>query len=171
MARWVAALVLCGTACGPADDATPVAMADPCTPVALVAAADATDAERGSLPDAAALWKAVAPVKLGVTAGVVADVAAGASAVTGATTIPVRFQSAPLAFLGAYEPDRHDVVVNRDIPDEPSRAIVLAHELGHAFGLGHIEGRPSVMNAANSTIAPNTLDAAALAAIWGPCSP
>jgi Metallo-peptidase family M12B Reprolysin-like len=133
-------------------------MADPCTPVVLVAAAGTTDAERGSLADAAALWSAVAAVQLGVDAAV------------GATTIPVRFQSAPLAFLGAYEPDRQDVVVNSEIPDEPTRAIVLAHEIGHAFGMAHIAGRPSVMNASNSTVAPNALDAVALAGLWGSCS-
>jgi len=132
-------------------------MADPCLPVVLVAAAGTTDAERASLADAAALWNAVAPLHLGV------------EPIAGATTIPVRFESAPLAFLGAYEPDQKDVVVNSEIPDEPTRAIVLAHELGHAFGMAHIEGRPSVMNASNSTVAPNAADAAALAVLWGSC--
>jgi hypothetical protein len=148
-------------ACVGGDDAPPPAMADPCMPVVLVAVVGTTDAERGSLADAAALWNAVAPIHLGVDAAGAAD---------GATTIPVRFTAAPLAFLGAYEPDQKDVVVNSEIPDEPTRAIVLAHELGHAFGLAHVSGRPSVMNASNSTVAPNAGDAAALAALWGSCA-
>jgi len=154
----LALLLVCVAAgCAGPDDTPPPAMADPCLPVVLVAAAGTTDAERASLADAAGLWNAVAALHIGV------------EATAGATTIPVRFESAPLAFLGAYEPERQDVVVNSEIPDEPTRAIVLAHELGHAFGMAHIAGRPSVMNASNSTVAPNAADAVALAALWGTC--
>jgi hypothetical protein len=163
LSRLVVLFLLAAGACAADDNTPPVPMADPCTPVVLVAAAGTTDAERASLLDAADLWKAVAAVQIGV------GVTEGA--LDGATVIPVRFLSAPLAFLGAYEEEQKDVVVNSEIPDEPTRAIVLAHELGHAFGMAHIAGRPSVMNASNSTVAPNAADAAALAGIWGTCPP
>lgn len=159
MSRLAVLCVVAAAGCAGPDNAPPPAMADPCMPVVLVAAAGTTDAERGSLADAAGLWNAVAAVRIGV------------EATDGAATIPVRFESAPLAFLGAYEPERQDVVVNSEIPDEPTRAIVLAHELGHAFGMAHIAGRPSVMNASNSTVAPNAADAVALAGLWGTCAP
>jgi predicted Zn-dependent protease len=48
---------------------------------------------------------------------------------------------------------------------------VIAHELGHAFGLVHVspDTRPSVMNPGNTTVAPNDGDRAALEALWGTC--
>jgi hypothetical protein len=48
-------------------------------------------------------------------------------------------------------------------------ADVIAHEIGHAFGLVHVTGRASVMNAGNIDVAPNAGDAADLSALWGAC--
>ena len=48
---------------------------------------------------------------------------------------------------------------------------VIAHELGHAFGLFHVPAseRISLMNPGNLTTPPTTADQAALAALWGSC--
>jgi Zn-dependent peptidase ImmA (M78 family) len=68
-----------------------------------------------------------------------------------------------------------DVDVKLEISDalsDDQRAIVIAHELGHAFGLVHVAAteRASVMNVANLRIAPTAADQLAVAALWGDCA-
>ncbi len=128
---------------------------DPCVPIVLVPADDVTAAERASIEDALRLWNDAAGTEL--TLG----------EVEGAAHVPVHFRDAPLIFLGVYE--RGSVVVNRGLTDERTRTVVLAHELGHAFGLAHVEDEGSVMVPGNATVAPGPRDAAAIAALWGAC--
>jgi predicted Zn-dependent protease len=63
------------------------------------------------------------------------------------------------------------VLVNRAITDRAELAIVVAHELGHAFGLVHIDvaTRASLMNPGNLTTPPTDADQRALEALWGAC--
>lgn len=68
-----------------------------------------------------------------------------------------------------YEDEVGLIYIN-DALAAPELGIVIAHELGHAFGLPHIQGRASVMNAGNLTVAPNDDDRRALEALWGDCS-
>jgi Metallo-peptidase family M12B Reprolysin-like len=156
----VAVIILTSGGCVGGDDAAPPALADPCSAILLQPATGATAAELAAIVDAAGMWGAVAGTNMSVTG----DGLGGA-----ATAIPIRFASAPLAFLGAYEVKEGDLVINADIADEATRAIIVAHELGHAFGLSHVAGRASVMNAGNATVPPNALDAADLVARWGAC--
>lgn len=144
-------------AADPADDDTIDVVFDVCQPIELVAADDATLAERRGIELGAAMWTALAPYPL----------AGGADA----QRIEVVFQDAAAAFHGFYDDQRGIVFVNRGLTDEHARAVTVAHELGHSFGLLHIESaaRPSVMNPANLVIEPNADDAAALAALWGEC--
>jgi Metallo-peptidase family M12B Reprolysin-like len=171
---WVGFVGWLGGCVGAADGPV-AALADPCADIVLVPSTNATDDERASIAAAADMWAAVAGTEMQLAGGTAdataATAATGATAATAATAtaIPIRFASAPLAFLGAYEVARGDLVINSDIPDEAASAITVAHELGHAFGLVHVAGRDSVMNAGNTTIAPNALDAADLAARWGLC--
>lgn len=130
---------------------------DVCQPITLVADEDASAAQRDAIDDAAAMWDALAPYPL-----------AGGD---GAQRIDIVFQDAASAFHGFYDDTIGVVFINRDLVDDHQRAVTVAHELGHAFGLYHIatSARPSVMNPANLSIEPNEQDAADLAALWGDC--
>lgn len=154
MSRCLLLTLLVTAACG-GDPGPAPSTFDPCTPVVLVPAADASAAERASIAAAIAAWRGCAGVALTL------------DEVEGAPHVPVVFRSASLAFLGIYE--RDTVVVNRELTDDAARAVVVAHELGHAFGLVHVEDRASVMLPGNLTVAPGAVDEQALAKLWGAC--
>jgi hypothetical protein len=60
-------------------------------------------------------------------------------------------------------------VVNRRLSNPSDRAITVAHELGHALGLPHINDRESVMNSGNLEVLPLSEDADDLRDLWGAC--
>jgi hypothetical protein len=126
---------------------------DPCAPLALVATAPTT-AQQAALGDAQSLWRDHGAPALGLRAG---------------ATLEVRFSDAAPAFHGLYDDARGLIYINRDLVDEPTLSIVIAHELGHAFGLVHVTDRASVMNAGNLSIIPDDADRDALASLWGSC--
>jgi predicted Zn-dependent protease len=65
------------------------------------------------------------------------------------------------------------VLINRDLVDRTALAIVIAHELGHVFGLVHVAAttRLSLMNPGNVVTPPTDADQRALEAMWGACTP
>ena len=136
------ALVGCG-----AGDTTIDRTFDPCT-VAIDARA-ATDLQRAGIADALALW-ALVPGE--------------------GAPITVLFEDAAEAFHGHYDDETGIVRINVKITEPRALSIVLAHELGHAFGLFHVDGRASLMNRGNLSIAPTADDFAAVSALWGPCA-
>ena len=139
------ALAACGGTAGPTTDAV---IHDACSPLALVTTA--TD-RQASLEAAQAMWRDHGAPSLGLRAD---------------TTLEVRFDAAAGAFHGLYEDGV--IYINDDLV-EPELSIVVAHELGHAFGLVHITDRASVMNPANLTVPPNDADRNAIVTLWGTC--
>ena len=132
---------------------------DICGPV-VVDASQATPAQAACLADAVAMWRARGVVGLAVTS------------TPASADVELRFQRAASNFHGLYD-DQHGVIyVNQELSgDREACAITIAHELGHAFGLWHVDRheRVSVMNQANLTVLPNAADERALAELWGPC--
>jgi hypothetical protein len=131
---------------------------DVCQPLVL-AAPGATEEELASIDDAIALWAERGIVEL------------TREPIPGAPTVPIHFEPAAGAFHGVYEDEQGVIYINSTLEDPGDRAITIAHELGHALGLPHIDvaERISVMNPGNLDVEPTDADADALAAIWGPC--
>ncbi|HTL35627.1 MAG TPA: matrixin family metalloprotease [Kofleriaceae bacterium] len=140
-------------ACGGTADSTIDVTHDPCAPLALVSS-NASELQTAGMAGAQDLWRDHGAPSLGLRAG---------------ATVDVQFDDAADAFHGLYDDEAGIIYINQRIADQPTLSIVIAHELGHAFGLEHIEGRPSVMNPGNLTLTPNDLDRDALQAIWGSC--
>jgi hypothetical protein len=117
------------------------------------------DANATALSEGIALWNRAAQLKLSL-----AD--------EDATAIGVRFQDAAGAFRGLYDVETGVVFVNRRLLSERARAITVAHELGHAFGLAHVSTgeRASLMNPGNIVTAPTRRDVTELQALWGHCA-
>jgi peptidase M48-like protein len=140
---------------------------DPCAPIAIRPSAP-TDVERTGITDALALWRG-----RGVTALAMVDVA---PAPPSGATITVRFEDAGATFHGIYDPASASVLINRDLTraaaDRAALAVVIAHELGHVFGLVHIDAgaRISLMNPGNLVTPPTEADQQALEALWGACT-
>lgn len=130
---------------------------DACEPLGVVPPAGASADQLASLGDAVALWHSVGVPQLSIGG-------------TG-PTVALDFRDAAAVFYGYYDAPHATVYVNDRITDRTERAIVIAHELGHAFGLVHVPAsvRASVMNPGNLTVAPNASDLASIAALWGAC--
>lgn len=147
-----------GFGCGPTDQTIDI-VHDPCEPLVLAPAPDATGAEVDGVSAAMALWQDRADARLTM------------DDVPGAMRLPIRFESAALAFFGLYDDEEGIVFVNADLEDPYERAVTITHEIGHAFGLVHVGRgeRRSVMNPSNLDVLPTPEDVEALATIWGPC--
>jgi hypothetical protein len=144
-------------ACGPTDSTIDV-VHDACAPIAL-AVPSANDFQRLGITDAIELWRERGAAGLGITANHFATT----------PTIEIRFERAAAAFHGVYDDEIGVIVVNTALADRRELAIVVAHELGHAFGLLHVTDRASLMTPGNLTTPPTEDDQDQLRALWGAC--
>jgi hypothetical protein len=155
-------VVVVACSCSPgAADTTIDTVFDPCAPVG-VEAGELTRDQRASVNRALTMWNETARTSLTIAADDDVDL----------PTIPVHFQKAAAAFHGVYDDEAGVVYVNDAIDNDHQRAVTVAHELGHAFGLLHIDVKQdaSVMNDGNLKTEPNDFDVDALAELWGRCS-
>jgi hypothetical protein len=128
---------------------------DPCQPVSVALEADVSVDQRMGARAAIDWWNALAGTRLSL---------GGSSGLA----VPLFFQAAAAPSHGFFDPARGEVFINDDLSGD-ALAVVVAHELGHAFGLVHVTGRASVMNAGNVEVTPNAEDAADLSELWGRC--
>jgi Zn-dependent peptidase ImmA (M78 family) len=147
-------------ACGEGGDGVIDRMFDPCAPLVLDTSS-ATPAQQDGVRDAITLWssRGVTSLRLEPTAD--------------APVIPLVFEEASPAFHGYYDDETAVIYVNTALDADPeARAVTIAHELGHAFGLYHIERdeRVSVMNPANLRTPPTEDDQHAVESLWGRCA-
>lgn len=135
-------------------------MHDVCAPISL-AVHEPSEVQRTGLEGALALWR-----DRGVSTVRVVEGAAAAEA-----AIQLRFEVAGRPFYGLYDDEASVVYVNSTIEDLRPLSIVIAHELGHAFGLEHIDAarRRSLMNPGNLVTPPTEEDRTELEALWGRC--
>jgi hypothetical protein len=129
---------------------------DPCQPLSVTIEGSATTAEQDGVRAAVDMWNVAAGTRLSVTGDAM-------------TSLPVRFEPDAESLHGLYEPESGRVRINTDLTARPL-AVTIAHEIGHAVGLVHVIGRPSLMNPGNLGIGPNEGDVAALEALWGRCA-
>jgi hypothetical protein len=134
---------------------------DVCAPIALTVS-QPTDVQRAGIDGALVLWRDHGAGTLSMVDGIAA----------GTASIELRFQEAALPFHGLYDDETGVVYINRRIEDLTPLSIVIAHELGHAFGLPHVDfaERSSLMNPGNLVTPPTDADRAAVEALWGRCS-
>jgi hypothetical protein len=132
---------------------------DPCSPLTLVPDALASVPERARVQEAIEHWGAVI--------GIQADVGDWPADRPG---LPVTFESGDTFYRAIYWDSIGEIAINRDKIDPDDQGIALAHELGHAFGLLHVDDRPSVMNTGNLDVPPTADDGAAVAARWPACA-
>jgi hypothetical protein len=144
------------SACASNDGTSTIELThDACAPLSLVADTP-TELQAAALQSGQALW-----LDRGAPA---LDRRAGA-------TIEVRFEPSSPAFRGLYDDQEGVIYINSLLDDPKVLSIVVAHELGHAFGLPHVpvSVRASLMNPGNISTTPTAADQAALAELWGTC--
>lgn len=136
---------------------------DPCI-AQVVAEGSSSDDEIAGLDAALALWNERGGFRLSRAAS------ASATASDEPSSLIVRFEDEFGAFRGYYHDEIGEIIVNRRLSGH-ARTVTIAHEIGHAFGLWHLESsvRRSVMNPGNTTIEPLPHDVEDVRALWGRC--
>src|SRR4051794_6611497 len=147
-------VVGCGGA-PPIDSATSAVRYDACRPLTLLVDEGASSLQTQGVRAAIDLWNGRAFTLLQTGAPVAGDV----------SVLPVHFRPAASPSRGFFDPVSGEVLINDELADH-TLAVVIAHEVGHAFGLAHVSDRPSVMAPANLNVEPTANDVDALAQLW-----
>lgn len=153
-----AALLLLGTASSCDQDPQHFWMVfDPCDPLVLVPQG-ASPAQLDSIERGIELWKDVADVRVGL------------SGPADARRLPIELVETEW-YMGHFDDQAGKIEIATRVTDPAAFAVVLAHELGHAFGLYHVEPdeRVSVMNTGNVSTPPLEGDIEVLEHMWGSC--
>jgi hypothetical protein len=150
--------LLCAVGCGDVSPSGPEIRFDACQDLVVVPDPAVTDGQRAGIRSGIALWNDRARTRLTLEAP------------TATPELAIRFQRAAAPFHGYYDAQRATVFINEDLRDA-AQAIVIAHEIGHAFALAHVNQRPSVMTSGNLDTEPTAEDVDELAALWGACAP
>lgn len=145
----VAVSFSCG---GPPEEPGPAVVYPPCAPISVAVPSTASATQQSAVVAGLELWNA-----RGLTRLAPADDTAA---------VPLTFQKAASFFHGFYDPNTGEVFVNETLTDPHEIAVVVAHELGHAMGLAHVDAneRTSVMNPGNLDVTPTAADSALLSA-------
>lgn len=133
---------------------------DPCSQLRITVSSDADPADAKVVDAAMQMWSHV----LAVQYELVDDDGT-------ADVLRVHFLAGDSFFRAIYWDNIGKVEVSRDRLAPENYPIALAHELGHSFGLLHVDAkaRPSVMNVGNLTVEPTSEDAAQVRARWAAC--
>jgi len=142
-------------ACSGGGDVSIDVTHDVCAPI-TISSASATASQLTGIEDAFTLWRSRG----------VDTLERGSEGM-----VEIRFEAAAGPFFGLYDDENSVIYINASITDPEKLRVVIAHELGHAFGLEHVSGRPSLMNPGNIAILPTAEDEAAVHELWGPCAP
>jgi hypothetical protein len=148
--------VSAGAGCSGDQDESIDIVHDVCAPPRLMAPT-ATEVQALGIDLSTQLWRARGVPQLGL----------------GATEsiIEVRFEGSSSPSFGYYDDETGVIYINAQISDPSVLSIVIAHELGHAFGLLHVErdDRASLMNPGNIATPPTEADQHELERLWGVC--
>lgn len=130
---------------------------DPCDPLVLEPEGASAE-QRAAIERAIAMWNDVAEVNVGFTGPL------------DARRLPVKVVETEW-YMGRFDDIEGEIEIAGRVTDMDVFSIVVAHELGHAFGLYHVDAgeRVSVMNTGNKDVPPNEGDVDVLAHMWGPC--
>ncbi|MGE0871863.1 MAG: matrixin family metalloprotease [Kofleriaceae bacterium] len=143
--------------CGGGGDTTIDIVHDVCSPPTLSSPL-ATAVQAAGIDASTALWRARGAPALGVSP-------------SSEPPLQIEFMKAAGPFWGQYDDESGVIFINDAIADVDVLSIVIAHELGHAFGLEHVkrDDRTSLMNPANTVTPPTEADQRELERLWGPC--